>query len=250
MFLIPTVPDTLGFVNSFPPADLAVPEADGRSARWDSHRASRRVELAQIARKQVHIHGPEISLEDIASAAGTSKSILYRYFTDKSGLQRAVADLALDEIRAEITQVAASAVGPRDALNTIVQRYLRMVESSPHVYEFVTRPAPDGEDPLGHFLAQITHIIAGFFAPASASANLPDDAPSPSAPSPSVFASEAHLWAAGAVGFVRNATSWWLSDEGPRPDTDTFTRKVTSWLWGGPVGLKLSNPNSPTTSPQ
>ena len=66
------------------------PVVDGRSTRWDDHRAIRRAELVHAARKAVHKGGPGVSMDEIAAASGTSKSIIYRYFEDKTGLQIAI----------------------------------------------------------------------------------------------------------------------------------------------------------------
>ncbi|MBD4579808.1 TetR/AcrR family transcriptional regulator, partial [Xanthomonas citri pv. citri] len=44
---------------------------DGRSVRWDRHRAERRLELVRAARSAVHALGAHASMEEIASHAGT-----------------------------------------------------------------------------------------------------------------------------------------------------------------------------------
>ena len=51
---------------------------DGRASRWQSHREERRRELIKSARRAVHRLGSDASMEDIAAAAGTSKSVFYR----------------------------------------------------------------------------------------------------------------------------------------------------------------------------
>ena len=61
---------------------------DGRSARWAQHREQRRAELLDVARHLIHDRGPDVTMEDIAAASGTSKSIVYRYFSDKAQLQQ------------------------------------------------------------------------------------------------------------------------------------------------------------------
>src|SRR6476620_9839609 len=63
---------------------------DGRDSRWDSHREARRAELVEAAVAAIDEHGPTASIADIAVSAGVSKPVLYRYFSDKDDLYRAV----------------------------------------------------------------------------------------------------------------------------------------------------------------
>lgn len=206
---------------------------DGRSARWDDHREARREELVHVARRLVHHRGPDVSMDEIAAAAGTSKSIVYRYFTDKSGLQLAVAEAVVHDIRDALAQAADAAPTPREALRGMVATYLAMIESSPNVYAFVTRDASaasGGE--VGHFLDSVTRLVGEPFARV-ASVTAPDHADAASAQE------SAWLWAAGAVGFVRGAGERWLAQRGTpgAPDLDTVTAQVAAWLWAGSVGL-------------
>lgn len=210
-------------------ADAAAPSArldDGRSTRWEDHREARRAELVRVARRVVHHTGPDVSMDDIAAAAGTSKSIVYRYFTDKDGLQLAVAAAVVADIRDALDAAATGASTPRDALRGMVETYLAMIESSPHVYAFVTRGGS-----VGHFLDSVTELVAAPFARA-VQPDGTDEATDPAGTG---------LWAAGAVGFVRGAGERWLAarDEpgaDPRDRAEVATQ-VAAWLWAGPVGL-------------
>ena len=111
---------------------------DGRASRWQSHREERRRELIKSARKAVHALGSDASMEDIAAAAGTSKSVFYRYFGDKAGLQQAVGEVVLSQMQRRIQEAAQSAQTPREGLFAMVSAYLQMAETSPNVYTFVT----------------------------------------------------------------------------------------------------------------
>ena len=233
--------------------DVAV---DGRSTRWADHREARRAELVRIARRTVHHQGPDVSMEEIAVAAGTSKSIVYRYFTDKTGLQIAVAEAVVLQIRGALEGVLRISPTPREGLRAMVAVYLEMIESSPHVYAFVTRDGSvESGGPLGHFLDSVTALVAAPFARGLAEdgrtvARRPaDDGPDAAAPDPTTTAM-AELWAAGAVGFVRGAGEWWLAhrDDPGAPDRETLTAQVAAWLWAGPVGLLARTHPRPTTA--
>lgn len=218
--------------------------ADGRSARWADHREARRAELVRIARKTVHHRGPDVPMDEIAAAAGTSKSIVYRYFGDKTGLQIAVAEAVVLQIQGALEGVLRVAPTPRDGLRGMVAVYLEMIESSPHVYAFVTRDGSvESGGPLGHFLDSVTALVAAPFArgltedrDGTSVARRPETQPHDD---PSAVLALAESWAAGAVGFVRGAGEWWLAHRGEpgTPDRETLTAQVAAWLWAGPVGL-------------
>jgi len=217
---------------------LEQPEPDGRSTRWADHREARRAELVRAARKTVHHSGPDVSMEEIAAAAGTSKSIVYRYFTDKTGLQIAVAELVVSQIQGALEGVLRVAPTPREGLRAMVAVYLEMIESSPHVYAFVTRNGSvESGGPLGHFLDSVTALVAAPFArglteEATGRARRPEDGVDGRV-------ALAEAWAAGAVGFVRGSGEWWMvhRDEPGTPDREEITAQVAAWLWAGPVGL-------------
>src|SRR3954452_5148838 len=153
---IPSVPDTLGIVNMIRPTPLAAPPhvppadapaaVDGRASRWQSHREERRRELIKSARKAVHALGSAAPREDMAAASGTSKSVFYRYFGDKAGLQQAVGEVVLSQMQRRIREAARGAQTPREGLLAMISAYLQMAETSPNVYSFVTRHAPVDAD--------------------------------------------------------------------------------------------------------
>lgn len=239
---------------------------DGRSTRWADHREARRAELVHVARRTVHHAGPDVSMEEIAAAAGTSKSIVYRYFTDKTGLQIAVAQAVVLQIQGALEGVLRVAPTPREGLRAMVAVYLEMIESSPNVYAFVTRDgSTESGGPLGHFLDSVTALVAAPFArgltedrdgrrtarrpeagpddlvagPAGTSDDHDASAAAERAAAEAARIALAEAWAAGAVGFVRGAGERWLAhrDEPGSPDREELTAQVAAWLWAGPVGL-------------
>ncbi|GAA3279549.1 TetR/AcrR family transcriptional regulator [Paenarthrobacter aurescens] len=198
---------------------------DGRTARWQSHREERRRELIKTARKAVHRLGSDASMEDIAGAAGTSKSVFYRYFGDKAGLQQAMGEVVLGQMQRRMQEAAQRAQSPREGLFAMVSAYLQMAESSPNVYAFITRLTPGeasaqdaiaASGALGNFFEQITTMIA-----TPMRKHLGEE-------------KEAVLvyWPTAAIGLVRNAGEMWLGSPAgdSKPDQETMAAQITDWL--------------------
>ena len=94
---------------------------DGRSARWDEHRESRRAELVEAAVTAIDLHGPGAGIAEIAEQAGVSKPVLYRYFSDKDDLYRAVGHWGADRVLEAVEREA----GPLGALSLPQVKFLQ-----------------------------------------------------------------------------------------------------------------------------
>src|ERR671913_1611095 len=71
------------------PPPVPIPQ-DGRRARWTEHRRARREDLVGAAVEAVRRTGPDFAVDDVARSAGVSKTVIYRYFSDKDELVDAV----------------------------------------------------------------------------------------------------------------------------------------------------------------
>src|SRR5262245_45100507 len=72
-------------------------EGDARDAR----REARREVLLDAAIEVIRERGPDPSMEDIARRAGITKPVVYRYFGDRAGLYRAVAERYCARLRGD-----------------------------------------------------------------------------------------------------------------------------------------------------
>lgn len=200
----------------------ATPIPDGRNTRWEAHRRQRRHELIRSARAAVHIIGPEVSMEEIASHAGTSKSVFYRYFEDKQGLQQAVAQASIDFMEKELKKAGKSAKSTHDGLYTMVLVYLQLANSSPNVYNFSTA-IPTGvaifRKNMARFLQRAVEHIS----------------PQMSATTTGAEKNLAYFWSLAAVGFVRSAGEDWISEPNSpnRISAQELAHNIANWLLKG-----------------
>ncbi|MCW0212261.1 MAG: TetR/AcrR family transcriptional regulator [Pseudonocardia sp.] len=143
---------------------------DRRDSRWDTHREQRRVELVTATITAVRRHGAGVGMDDIAAAAGTSKTAVYRHFRDRTGLYEAVcetvAKVLVGQIRkATDRELGATGRGPRFAVSEGIDAYLRLIESDREVYLFVVhRPllgpgAPAAGEPAADPVTDLVTMI-------------------------------------------------------------------------------------------
>lgn len=204
---------------------------DGRSARWDEHRLARRRELVESTLAAIRRHGAGVGMDEVAAAAGTSKTVVYRHFTDRAGLYAAVADRVDGTIIRGITRAADGPDGrplpPREVVRAVIAAYLHLVEDDPEVYRFIVNAPlllpgerPDGDVAAG-MTGRIAEHVAGIVGAVDGSA----------APQPAT----AGLWGVALVGMVRAAADAWLADGGADAGrtADALADDLTDLVWNG-----------------
>lgn len=119
---------------------------DGRDTRWESHRASRREKLLDQTLRAIREQGAGVGMDEIAAQAGTSKTVIYRHFGDRAGLNGAVIDRIHEEIHSLLE--ASLDVSDTSDVNRLAHEsakvYLTFVERDPEIYRFVV-DVPAGE---------------------------------------------------------------------------------------------------------
>ncbi len=110
---------------------------DGRTARWEGHRDTRRAEIVAAAVTVIGREGPAVGVDVIARELGTSRPAVYRHFDDRADLDRAVADRIVELFTAHLAPHL-RVVGPvDDAIGDALDSYLDWILANPHLWSFL-----------------------------------------------------------------------------------------------------------------
>jgi AcrR family transcriptional regulator len=197
------------------------PALDGRRSRWTEHRRARREDLVEAAVEAVRVAGPDFSVDDVARSAGVSKTVIYRYFSDKDEL----VDTVLERISTVVLlprllgQINRDHADDRSALRAVITAFVSLIEDEPELYRFAYAQA--GRSGRADLVAATEHQIAEALG-ALMSARLADAGRPTEA---------AMTWAYGVVGMVQLATHWW-SRARTVPATE-FAEQLTALAHGG-----------------
>jgi AcrR family transcriptional regulator len=203
-------------------------KTDRRASRWDAHRRTRRAELVDAAVLAIREHGAGVGMDEVAARAGTSKTVVYRHFGDRTELYVAVCARVAEVLLGQIRRAVDGAASPHAQTRAAIEAYLALIESDREVYRFVVHrplvPAlPDTRpDPVADLVTLLGDQAAAVIAP-----HLARSGHDPAAAVP---------WGHGLVGMVRGAADHWLA----RPagiDRAELARHVTDLAWAGLSGV-------------
>ena len=195
---------------------------DGRSTRWSGHREARRAELVEAAVAAIDRLGPTAGIEDIAGAAGVSKPVLYRYFTDKADLHTAVGAYGAQELLGRLVPAFDGERPLRERVEVGCEAYLATIEEHAGVFMLLVQNRVTGDvDPLADGKAAIAAALARVMGDTLRGFG--------------VDAGGAEPWAHGLVGLGLSTGEWWLTRR-------TMTRSavatyLSSFVWHALEGV-------------
>jgi len=199
---------------------------DGRRTRWDDHRRDRREQLVDAAILAIRASGAGAGMDEVAAAAGTSKTAVYRYFGDRGELYLAVCTRVSERLVVQLSQALAVEHDPRRQLGAAIDAYLRVIEADPEVYRFIHhRPVVDrsvAADPVRDLSALVGAHVAEVIGQRLASDGLDASAAGP--------------WGHGIVGLVQSAADHWLAQPSGM-SREALRDHLTDLAWGGLAGI-------------
>lgn len=203
-----------------PAVDAVAP--DGRKQRWAQHKEARRGELITGTVDAVRTLGPDIGMDEIARHIGVSKTVLYRYFDDKSDLAAAVADRFLEtSLIPELSEALTEDLDDYELVRAVIGIYVRTVAAEPGLYRYCVATEPGGPGVLAAAQRVFTGAIES-----TLRSRLTERA---------ADTGGAATWALVMVGGVETAVGRWLDH--PHTDVGRLADELTMLLWGGVAGI-------------
>ncbi len=172
---------------------------------------SRREELLNSATVAIRKHGVTVSMDEIAKVANVPRTILYRYFDDRSGLKKAITEKYKNEMNlflAEQLDTIRNAVFASDTINrnaiyeltnNTVSKVFEFIQNDPEIYKFVTNSQTGQNDSnsLTDFVESMCNMLASYLG--DFLVHLKRDS------------GVAETWAYSIVGMVHFSSLWWLN---------------------------------------
>ncbi len=202
--------------------------ARGRPPRTDGQRAAHRARLIEAAIEAVRAYGPDVSIEDMADAAGVSKPVLYSEFGGKLGVVDAIALVLADDVeRTVISSLASTGAFDADSvIGAIVAALISLIEDEPQLYGFFVRSIRTSDRGfLDNALVRVVHervaLVVSYLAP-----ELPKD--------------ELSILTDGVFGFVFGVVESWLPTK--KPDRDQLVRTISAIIRAGLMEAASAQP--------
>ncbi|WP_405495892.1 TetR/AcrR family transcriptional regulator [Nocardia sp. NBC_00511] len=144
----------------------ARPAADGRSTRWNGHKARRRADMLDAALTVIEDNGTEISVQQIADRLHVPRPVVYRHFDGRADLDDAIRRHILDALLAELLPRLSPDGTVRDAVRGAVGTYVGWVARHPNLHRFLSAGDPPGDAALAGARDRIGGRLADLFADA------------------------------------------------------------------------------------
>lgn len=153
------------------PSTAVATRRRGRPRRTDEQRRAHRGRLVDAAMAAIRERGPDLSIDDLAAAAGVSKPVLYDEFGGRVGIADAIAVVVAEAVeRRVVAELAAAPFELEAAVRAVIEGLVDFVDDEPELYVFLVRAIRSPERGfLDNALVAVVHerasVLVGFVAP-------------------------------------------------------------------------------------
>ncbi|MFG3616924.1 TetR/AcrR family transcriptional regulator [Nocardia sp. NPDC047654] len=204
---------------------------DGRKRRWRQHKIDRREELVDGTLAAVRARGSNAGMDEIAAEIGVSKTVLYRYFSDKNDLvhatmQRFIETTLMPRVYGAISLDADEYQLVRSAL----AEYVGTVDEDPEVYRFIMGNGSADQSSLAEFEKLFAEVVCAVITERARERGVATEG--------------AALASYVLVGGIQLATHWWTTNKSlSREDVIDY---LTMLAWSAIEGMARAG-GSPAT---
>lgn len=206
------------------PVEPEQPELRGQAARWAGQRDRRRAEFVEAALGVIAEQGPGVSVEDIAARVGVARTRLYRHFTDRADLERAITARVAQLVVAELDALWRPQGSARQMIGSAIGAYVGWLDRNRNLHGYLLGHSGIAEDPASYpgvrraVAEHLTGLFGGYLALLDVE--------------PGVAADLAHA----VVGMVESVMGRWLSAVTASIDAATIpaeavVARLSAWTW-------------------
>lgn len=194
----------------------------------------RREQILGVARRLLAERGyDELSMDDVATAIGVTKPVLYRHFDGKRALYDAVLDEHLADLIRRLWVALSSSPDPRARLRSGIEAYIRYADEREDGFRTLVEAGARNERALQKKLGDAWDTLADGIARTVGDLLRAADLDPAGAP----------IYARALIGMAQSVAEWWIRTRRmPRGDLVDYLLALT---WRGFDGL----PRNPTHHP-
>jgi AcrR family transcriptional regulator len=184
----------------------------GQAARWAGQRERRRAEFVDAALGVIAEQGPAVSVEDIAARVGVARTRIYRHFTDRADLERAISARVAGLVVAELEPLWHPHGSARQMIAGPIAAYVRWIGANRNLFLYLQAHDTDAVVGVRHAAAEhLSGLLGGYL-------NL-------LGVDPTVCADLAYA----VIGMVESVADRWAAGGGTDPDA--VIDRLGHWTW-------------------
>ncbi|MFJ2256755.1 TetR/AcrR family transcriptional regulator [Streptomyces sp. NPDC087844] len=195
------------------------PQIDGRSTRWDDHKAQRQVDLVDAAVALIEDEGTRFKLQRLAERVGLPRSVLYRHFKDRATLDELIRRRVVESFMRGIEPTLTFEGTIEESVRRVVGAHLDWVAQHPRLYAYmgVGEHAMGDGSLVADTKAAIALMLSDRFGDVLKALGVPE------APIRSV--------AIGIVGFVDTCVNQWVRDDRRELSEEELREMLCRSVW-------------------
>ncbi|MEW2571412.1 TetR/AcrR family transcriptional regulator [Streptomyces sp. NPDC047070] len=195
------------------------PQTDGRSTRWDDHKAQRQLDLVDAAVALIEDEGTRFKLQRLAERVGLPRSVLYRHFKDRATLEELIRRRVVESFMRGIEPTLTFDGTIEESVQRVVGAHLDWVAQHPRLYAYmgVGEHAMGDGSLVADTKAAIAQMLSERFGDVLKALGVPE------VPIRSV--------AIGIVGFVDTSVNQWVRDEQRELSEEELREMLCRSVW-------------------